>query len=288
MTYREIAILVFCASFFLFFVVLAIQQQKKQKKRADVYKLVNGQMMLDAENSSSIDSGIEATGWYQKRVQTIQSQLNQLYDDEQTPESIIKLQLHILVYGLALTVLVHLVLQVFIITIICLFLTLYCFILPDLQLKSQIKKKYADFDAILPQYESNLLLGLEAGASLHKAMEMAVRTLPPGLVQIEFRQLLLENSMYADNVALPYMRLSQRIPTKDCERFCNIVISGLKNGNSMSDILKQEGEYMSAQQLNRIKEQGEKNTVKSTAIVSGMVFMPLIIIFIAPLMANSM
>ena len=55
----------------------------------------------------------------------------------------------------------------------------------------------------------------------------------------------------------------------------------------MSQILENESEYMTQQTINRIKEKGERNSVKATAISSGLVFLPMIIIFLAPLIANT-
>ncbi len=199
-----------------------------------------------------------------------------------------KFELMMLIGGLGITFLIHLVFNFILITLVSLGLTIYAVLMKEMELKSKIRAKESGFDDALPQFETNMLLGMQAGAGVQKSMEMAIKNLPEGLVQVEFKKLLLETKTYTDDIALPYLNLSKRVPTKDCERFCNIIIAGLRNGNSMSEILTNESEYMTQQVLNKIKEKGERNAVTATAISSGLVFLPLIVIFLAPMLASSM
>lgn len=289
MSPREIAILISCASIFLFFIALSVMFSEKKASAINLDDLVNGRPVLSKRNliKETKDSIKEQT-WYQRKVNRLQNIIDLTYTQNETPESIMKFELMALLGGLGCTLLLHLVFHFILVTLIGLGITLYAVIMKESSLNSKLKQKERDFDMLLPTFETNMLLGLQAGATLHKSMEMAIKTIPEGMVQIEFKKLLLEAKTYTDNTALPYMNLSKRVHTKDCERFCNIVISGIKNGNSMGDILAGESEYMTQQVLNKIKEQGERNAVKATAISSGLVFLPLIVIFLAPMMSSAM
>ncbi len=286
MNYRQLAALLFSLFLFLFFAGLVILFKSKERRKQAMRNIAYGYASIDAGSqnaASTLSSGI-LKGY----AQNLQSMLNEIYEGNATPQSLMKKQIMILLFGLSFTLISHLVFKVLIVTLIIFFTTLILAFMPYSSLKSSVNGKRAAFDDALNAFETNMLLGLESNATPIKSMEMAVRTLPEGLVRIEFQQLLRDIQLDSDNIAKPYMKLAQRVPTKDCERFCNIIISGVKNGNSMRDILSQESEHMSQQQLNKIQEQGQKNSIKATAISSGLIFLPLIIIFIAPLMANSM
>lgn len=290
MQIRELMLIIAIICILLFCLIIGLKLSTP-KKKTNLAEIVDGQIgtgqvaVLDMKEA--VLTKIQNSSLYEKRVAQLQEQLDLLHDDEQTPEDIIKFQAICIAGGLGITLLLSLIIEFFVVPLVCLALTGYFAMMKDLSLKNKLKKKNDDFDDALPQFESSLLMAMQAGASLSKGMAMAVRTMEEGDVRNEFQQLLLESTTYSDNVALPYLNLSRRVHTKDCERFCNVVISGLKNGNTMSQILENESEYMSKQMLNRIEERGEKNAVKATAITSGLVFLPMIVIFLAPLIANS-
>ena len=289
MNIREIMLFIGICAILLFFILLSAILAAKTKSHITLEEIVDGKTGLSKRNmKKEIHDRINHSSFYQNRCNAIQHLLDLSYNTAETPESIIKFELMALICGVGITVLVSLVFRFLLISLISCILTVYAVLMKEMELKLKIKAKERGFDNALPQFETNMLLGMRAGAGLQKAMEMAIKTLPEGLVQIEFKKLLLESKTYTDDIALPYLNLSKRMPTKDCERFCNIVISGLKNGNSMGEILENESEFMTQQLLNKIKEQGERNSVKATAISSGLVFLPLLVIFLAPLMASSM
>ena len=287
MSYRQIAAMMMAAFIFLFFVYLCIYLRRQEKKRHfDMRSIANGYVAMDAaaaQSASTLSSGI-----FKGYAEKIQSCLDQIYETDTRPDSIIKHQIMIFVFGMCFAVIAQLLFRFAAITFGIVLTVFILTWMPYNELISQVQKKKNDFDKALPAYETNLLLGLQAGATTIKSMEMAVKTLPPGLVQIEFQQLMRDIQMTSNNIAKPYMQLAKRVDTTDCDRFGNIVISGVKNGNSMTEILTQESEYMAQQQLNRIQEAGQKAGIKATAISSGLIFRPLIIIFIAPLMSSSM
>ena len=288
MTYREIALIIGCiALFFFFFVWMLLLQIQNTRQRQREQDILQGIQTANKKPSSTLYIALSKYGFFKNRTEALQEKLNEVMDTEQTPESIIKFQMMSLIIGLSVTALIQLVFGAWFLTIISLIITIVAVFLKDFELNRRIKKKYRQFDKCLPQYEQNLLLGLQAGAGLETAMEMAIRTLPNTLIQYEFQMLLNDSNMYTDDIARPYINLSKRIPTKDCERFVNIIISGLKNGNSMSDILEQESSYMSQQEINRIKEYAETHSTQATAIQAVCIFTPVIILFIAPMMARS-
>lgn len=287
MEFREIMFLIGIGFFLLFIIILSIGITTRPKIQSQLENIVNGQVVMTKRNiKKDFQKELANSSLYQKRCANLQHKLNLIYSNN-TPETIIKYQFIYLIAGLGITLLLHLILNVLIITLVSLGVTVYAVIMQEMDINSKIKAKEKGFDEALPQFETNMLLGMQAGAGIQKSMEMAIKSLPEGLIQIEFKKLLLESRTYTDDVALPYMNLSKRVPTKDCQRFCNIVISGIKNGNSMNEILTSESEYMTQQVLNRIKEQGERNSVKATAISTGLVFMPLLVIFLAPMMMSS-
>lgn len=289
MALRETLFIIGVGLVLLFFIVLSILVSVKPKGKTNLEDIVNGQVALTKRDmKKEIRGKVENSSLYQNRCVSLQRKLDLTYNTEESPESIMKFQLIALCGGLGITFLVNLIFNFVLITLVALGLTVYAVLMKDLSLNSKIKEKEIGFDNALPTFETNMLLGMQAGAGIQKSMEMAIKTLPEGLMQIEFKKLLLESKTYTDDISLAYMNLSKRVPTKDCERFCNIVIAGLKNGNSMSQILENESEFMTQQVLNKIKEKGEKNAVKATAISSGLVFLPLLVIFLAPMMASSM
>lgn len=285
---RETLILLGCAGTLLFFACLSIYLTTRAKGEINLEYIVNGHPSMSKRDlRKEAKEKINNSTLYQQKYAKIQKLLDDTYDIEQTPESIIKFEIIALFGGLGITLLVHIIFNILILTLISLGLTIYATLMKEMDLKNKYKRKLKGFDDALPQFEVNMLLGMQAGASIQKAMEMAIKTLPKGLVQVEFKKLLLESNTNADDIAIPYLNLSKRVPTKDCERFCNIVISGIRNGNSMTEILTNESEYMSQQVLNKIREQGEKNSVQATAVSTGLVFLPLLIIFLAPIMAST-
>lgn len=283
MTYIIIAI--GCIYIFLLLLFILISSQSESEKTLD--ELINGKSLVSKKEVEARKKLGENSGYYKKRVLQLQEKLD-LIDIDDDPESIIKYQFMVLVSGIILTILVQIIFNFILLTMVCIGVTIYCFMLKDIKINNTLKQKNEEFDSCLPQFENNMLLGLRAGAELYKAMELAIKTLPQGPVKSEFEKLLLESKTYTDNLALPFMNLSRRVPTKDCQRFCNVVVSGLKNGNSMGEILENESDYMTTQMLNKFKEKQDKNATIATAITSGFVFLPMIVLFLAPLMINSL
>jgi len=55
----------------------------------------------------------------------------------------------------------------------------------------------------------------------------------------------------------------------------------------MSDILEKETEYLNDELLTSMEEKAKKNEVTSTAISTGLIFLPITVLLIAPIMATS-
>ena len=288
MQIREVSIVITAISLLLFFLILALLFAKPNKK-INLDGMVNGNIAITSNNmKNKIQDNVYKNSYIQNKKEEIQQLLKSTFNTTDSPESVIKFEFTVLLAGLGLTFLVHIVFHFFIITILCLCLTIYFSQLKYSTLKSKNKQKLEQFDEMLPQFETNILMALQAGANLPNAMEIAIKNMENSLEKREFEMLLIEINSSTSDGALPYMNLAKRVPTKDCERFSNVVSFGLKNGNSMSEILENESEYMSQKQLNKIREKGEKNATQATAISSGLVFLPMIVLFIAPLMMQSM
>lgn len=286
MNIRSFGILVFCMSVLLFFVMIAVALKTKRRQKKTMEDLIFGYNRVS--QAAQDDADYLSSGPLSGYAHKLDEMLAEIYEEKTTSQSIIKTQIMSFFSGLAIGVIAYLVTHSFLMVLIVMGLTGIITYLPYGEVMSEVQKKREQFDRALPAFETNLLLGLQAGANPVKSMEMALQSLNDEYVQIEFKQLLRDIQLNTDNLAKPYMELSRRVKTKDCERFCAIIITGVKNGNTMSEILSQEAEIMNLQLLNRIQEMGQKNSIKATAISSGMIFLPLIIIFVAPLMSNSM
>lgn len=289
MEFRIFMMLVSIACYLSICVLIGVKINETKQSSVDLNGMINGSIALSSANiQKSFQEKIKESSWYQKKIQKLTEQLAHLRDKETNPEDIVRFEFLVLASGLGVTLFVHLIFRFMILTILSLILTIYFTAMKEMTMRSKIKAKLEEFDEQLPQFESGMLLSMQAGAGIQKAMKTAIKSMPDSLAKAEFEQLMVEIGTSTSNISTPYLNLSRRVPTKDCERFCNVVLFGLKSGNSMSDILENESQYMNQQIINRLQERGEKNSVKATAITSGLVFMPMIILFIAPLMANSM
>lgn len=286
---RENLIWVAIGAIMIFCVLMSMLFSSKTTSTTELENIINGNPVMSKRNlKRELSAKLSGSSFYIKRMESLNYKIAKTYNQDLTAEYITKWQFMSVLGGLGILILAEIIFSVLILNIIVVAGTFYLVFMYDLNLNGQIKAKNLSYDNSLPLFEMNMLLGLQSNASLPNAMELAIQTLPEGLVKIEFQKLLLDISVNTDNIALCYLDLSKRVPTKDNERFCNIVISGLKNGNSMSQILENESEYMQKQMLNKIREANERNMTKASLTTSAFVFLPLLVIFLAPMMMTSM
>lgn len=269
---------------FFMFVVVYLQLHENRRQKLILQKIMTGTAAADA--SLAVQSEALLNGPLAGYAQTLQNLLSALYIQDETPVSILKSQLWMGAGTLFLSVLFGILMSPWIGVFFGL-AGMVGVVMIYASYTGKLKKKNEEFDRALPDYEINLLLGLEAGATLPVSMEMACKAIDDPLVQIEFRQLLRDIQTNNDHPLTPYRALSKRVPTKDCQRFCNLITAGIQNGTSMSEILNKELEQTTDEQLNAIKEKAQKNTMISTAVSTAFIFIPIMILFMAPLLAQS-
>lgn len=230
--------------------------------------------------------------WYQEREQSIEDKNARLFPlgvpDEYKPESILNTQIQVVLIVLGITAVVYIVTKFFIVPIMGIALAIYAFFMQDLKMNSMLKAKEDDFDNRLPQFENSLLMGLNAGASLQKAMEMAIDSMIDCPSKEEFELLWTQTKTSTSDPSFPYLELAKRVKTKDCDQFTNMIINGVRNGTSMSAILEGNSASMMENMKNRIHEQNEKNATSATVFTSAFVLLPMIVIFLAPMISSSM
>jgi len=272
-----------CCLFLLtVYMVLSVRPGKEETLAA----LIEGRSGV-VEHESKLKKAVKNNTWMKKRVEYLNELIRITYDTERTPESITRYQIVCITFGIAVVFIIQTLFKVIPLTVLVALFMSFLTYKPDYSLKSAKKAKFEEFDKTLPSFLNNMLLAMQAGSGVEKAMAMSIQTLD-GSIKRDFNNLLIDTTLYKDDIAIAYSNLANRIQTRDCQRFCNVVISGLKNGNRMSDIFAEESVHLNKEQVNKMMEKGSKNKLKSTAISTGLIFMPLLIILIAPMMVTAM
>ncbi len=228
--------------------------------------------------------------WYVKREESIIEKSSRLFPlgvpDEYTPEGILNFQIKTISVTMGISILLFIATKFIIIPIAGVAISFYFAVCKEKQITSRLKEKEDDFDSRLPQFENSLLMGINAGASLSKAMELAIDSLIDCPSKEEFELLWTQTKTSTADPSFPYLELARRIHTKECDQFTNLIINGLRNGTSMGEILESNSAYMMGVMKNRIDEKNEKNKTRATVYTSAFVLLPMIVIFIAPMMSG--
>lgn len=229
--------------------------------------------------------------WYQNREENIRDKTSRLFPlgvpEEYTPEAILATQAQVAMITTGATLVFFIITKIFFLPILGLALTFFSVTAKDRELSSKLQAKEADFDAQLPQFENSLLMGINAGATLTKAMELAIDAMMDSPSKEEFELLLTQTRTSTSDPSFPYLELAKRVHTKDCDQFTNLIINGVRNGTSMGTILESNSSTMMENMKNRIHEQNEKASTRATVFTSGFVLLPMIVIFLAPMIASS-
>ena len=270
----------------LFFLILAVNNILKQlqirREKSPSHSLM----------FSSLHENLFQYKWYQNHVKDLEEKVWRLYPlgvpEEYTAEHILNNQVQNTFMILGATIAIYVVFRIFIVPLVGFGLVIYALVMKESEINKRLKAKEADFDIRLPQFQNSLLMGLNAGASLSKAMELAITSMLDCPSKQEFELLWTQTKTSTSDQAFPYLELAKRIKTKDCDQFTNQIINGLKNGTSMSQILEENSKVMLENMKNRIKEKNEKNSTSATVYTTAFVLMPLIVVLLAPLIMTSM
>lgn len=258
-----------------------------RKTKKNVLTSLNDGTYATKENPT-MEEYLKKSGIFSRYYMWLERMIDLTFDKERTAEDVIRYQLICFSLTIGLFCLTAFVIKI---PILCILFTGMCAFLtyrPIKSLNDNYNEKLEEFDKNLPTFLNNMLMSLQSGTSLERAMELAISSIGETIYKNDLVQLLADIRTYTSSQAEPYAKLAMRVPTKDCQRFCNMVVSGLKNGNKMSDILKTESDHLNVTLINKIREAGEKHQVTATAISSGLVFLPIIILLIAPMMVNTM
>lgn len=229
--------------------------------------------------------------WYQNREENIRDKTSRLFPlgvpEEFKPEAILATQAKLAMITIGATLVLFIITKIIFLPLLGLALTFFAVTEKDRELSSKLQAKESDFDAQLPQFENSLLMGINAGATLTKAMELAIDAMMDSPSKEEFELLLTQTRTSTSDPSFPYLELAKRVHTKDCDQFTNLIINGVRNGTSMGTILESNSSTMMENMKNRIHEQNEKASTKATVFTSAFVLLPMIVIFLAPMIASS-
>lgn len=230
---------------------------------------------------------MEGQSWFSGYEKRIEELINLTYDKERTLDSVFSWQLLWIILGVLLTVILHLALDIFIVDVVVPILCLFMAYRPVLTMKSKLKERRNQFDENLPQFINHMCLGFDSGATISKAMMLAIQTLDEDS-RLDFDKLLIDYQMHTDDPSIAFDNLALRMPTEQCRRFCNVTSTGLKNGNEMRKIFETEADYMMNEYRTKLQELVKKKQNSSDAISTIFIFIPIIMLMIAPLMASNL
>lgn len=272
--------------FIVFILIIKILTSRSADQ--DLHDVVNGQAQLqNIRFTKRVQTRLEKQSWFIEYEKQIYELINLTYDKERTIDSVFAWQLELLILAILLPLLMHLILNIFILDIITPIFFIYMAYRPVQSMKSELKRRRDNFDENLPQFISHMCLGFDSGATISKAMALAIQTLDDDS-RLDFDQLLIDYQMHTDNPSLAFDNLSKRMPTTECRRFCNVTSTGLKNGNEMRKIFETEAEYMSEAYRTKMEEAAKKKQNSADVISTAFIFVPVLALMVAPIMATNM
>lgn len=272
--------------FIVFILIIKILTSRSADQ--DLHDVVNGQAQLqNIRFTKRVQTRLEKQSWFIEYEKQIYELINLTYDKERTIDSVFAWQLELLILAILLPLLMHLILNIFILDITTPIFFIYMAYRPVQSMKSELKRRRDNFDENLPQFISHMCLGFDSGATISKAMALAIQTLDDDS-RLDFDQLLIDYQMHTDNPSLAFDNLSKRMPTTECRRFCNVTSTGLKNGNEMRKIFETEAEYMSEAYRTKMEEAAKKKQNSADVISTAFIFVPVLALMVAPIMATNM
>lgn len=268
--------------------ILIIKILTSRTANQDLQDVVSGKAQLQNLNfAKRVQNKLEGQNWFIEYEKNVHDLIDLTYDKERTIDSVFAWQLELIILAIILPLLLHLILDVFILDILTPVFLLYMAYRPIQSMKSELKRRRDNFDENLPQFINHMCLGFDSGATISKAMSLAVQTLDDDS-RLDFDQLLIDYQMHTDNPSLAFDNLSRRMPTAECRRFCNVTSTGLKNGNEMRKIFETEASYMSEAYRTKMEEAAKKKQNSADVISTAFIFVPVLALMVAPIMATNM
>lgn len=220
---------------------------------------------------------------YKNYYNWLKLQMDLAFEEKETPEGVIRVQQLALVSGIIVVLLMMFIVPPWI-TLITALIFIGLVIFPAFNYQNIVANKNKRFDKSLPMFINQTILAIRCGVSMENAFGFALRSMESSLHQREFAKMIAEMKIQADDIPSVFVNLNKRVHTDECERFCNIIVSGLKNGNKMSDILKAEHDRLLENQIADMKKAAESKKVIGTVIQILLIFIPAILLLVIPMM----
>lgn len=270
----------------LFSLMLYLLLASIGSSQSELDRIIESARMAGKTFRDNSDTRITSMSFVKAHMEKLQTAIDFIGKDTDA-EAVVKTEFYGLIVTLILTLLALIFVGSLVIPLVIAVAGGVLSFAGEISIWSDRDKKYKDFDKALPEFIQRIVLSMNAGYNLDKAMKVSARSLT-GPAQPELQRFLIDVSKFSDDIAMPYRNLSERIPTDACKRFCSVVITGIRNGNPMRDVLSEEADYLNEELLTDLQSQGKKNETKSTAISTGFIFLPVIILMIAPIVATSL
>lgn len=228
----------------------------------------------------------EESQFSQAYLKYLNTQLNLTFNETETASIIYHRQQVLTVFGALVFIGSFLIFPRFVSLVIFVGFLIGIFY-PNLNFYNVNRDKARSFDKNLPVFISKVLLTLKVGMNLENALAYGVNSIDHPLVKRELEKLMVDIRLYPDSISTAFIHLRKRIVgSQECEKFANIVVSGLKNGNPMLTILEQEMIRISEKQIKEVREEQERKSNISMALTVLMVFAPALLLLMIPLMSS--
>ena len=223
------------------------------------------------------------SGAYQNYYNWIRRQLDLCWEDKETPDNLIRIQLIAITAGILISIVTLLTCPIYI-TLGVIVIFAISAIFPVYQYKSKVDSKNKRFDRELPNFINKTIMVLRVGVSVENAFGYGLQSMDESLTRKEFEKLVAEMQVHSDDIQKAFVNLNKRVQTEECERFCNIIVSGIRNGNKMSDILEGEYERISDNEITNMKKAAEGRKTLVTCINILLIFIPAVLLLVLPMM----
>lgn len=269
----------------LLFVLMAASKKTNDEKMIDV---VTGAVKVEhIPTQKKIQKFLEKGNLFQRYEEYLTTMLERTYDEERTVDSILAWQFEWLLLGLGALLLVHLIFNSPLFDLGVIALCVLMALKPVLSMRSKWAARQKEFDETLPQFIQHMCLGFDSGAEIESSIRLAVQSLDSD-IRKDFNAFLGDFQMHPGTPELAFDNLAKRMPTAECRRFCNVTSTALRNGNEIKNILKQESDYMVQNYKTQMEVEAKKRQNSADAISTLFIFIPILVIMVAPIISGSL
>lgn len=230
---------------------------------------------------------LEKGSLFQQYEDYLKLMLERTYDKERTVDSILSWQFEWMLMGLGILLIIHIIFQSPLFDIGVIGICVLMAMKPIFSMNSKWNVRQKEFDENLPQFINHMCLCFDSGAEIETAIRLAVQSLDSD-IRNDFDAFLADFSAHPGTPELAFDNLAKRMPTPECRRFCNVTATALRNGNEIKNILKQESEYMVQNYKTQMEVEAKKRQNSADAISTLFIFIPILVIMVAPIISGSL